>query len=110
MSLEKYRWKHMKQKQLNHLTRHYPELKITSKRYEPTESGYRPSHDGVQGADYTVLRGTIPATYKGKRYNFSTKILLPLTFPQDAPRVKVAPVEGMEVRPSEYVSEAGKVS
>jgi len=98
MSLEKYRWKHMKLNQLDQLARHYPNLKIERRNCRI---------DGI-GDEYTVLDGSIPATFKGVNYNFATKILLPYAFPQEPPRVKATPTEQMRVRSSEYVSETGK--
>ncbi|CAG5103452.1 Oidioi.mRNA.OKI2018_I69.chr1.g779.t1.cds [Oikopleura dioica] len=101
--LEKnHRWKHMKKKQLDSLKRHFPNLEVTSQRFN--------SNTDRSGAEYTVLKGTIPAPYKGKTYNYSIQILLPLTFPQDPPLAKVVPTDGMRVIPSEYVARTGHIS
>ena len=99
MSLEKYRWKHMKMNQLDQLARRYPDLRIETQSVRVK---------GV-GDEYTVLQGSIPATFKGVTYNFAIKIALPYNFPQEKPLVKAAPTEQMRVRPSEYVSEKGTV-
>jgi hypothetical protein len=88
----------MKLNQLDQLARHYPDLKIIS----------RNCRIGGVHDEYTVLQGSIPATFKKVTYNFATKIWLPYAFPQDPPRVRAAPTEQMRVRPSEYVSETGK--
>ena len=90
----------MKLNQLDQLARHYPDLKIIS-------SNCRIGGVHENGV-YTVLQGSIPATFKKVTYNFATKIWLPYAFPQDPPRVRAAPTEQMRVRPSEYVSETGK--
>lgn len=90
----------MKLNQLDQLARHYPDLKIIS----------RNCRIGGVHDEYTVLQGSIPATFKKVTYNFATKIWLPYAFPQDPPRVRAAPTEQMRVRPSEYVSETGKIT
>ena len=81
MSLEKYRWKHMKLRQLDELAIHYPDLKIMTMSCEI---------NGVHD-EYTVLSGSIEASFKGVTYNFATQIALLHGFPQEAPRVRATP-------------------
>ena len=105
MSLESYVWKLKTKLQLDSLKLHFPTLEVINQRFSSIRG------EIVNNSDvYTVLTGTIPAPYKGKTYNYSIQMCLPLAFPEKPPLAKVVPLEGMSVRSSEYVSSNGHVS
>ena len=61
---------------------------------------------------YTVLElyGTIPVMFSNAIYNIPIKIQYPVGYPNYAPVFIVTPSADMEIKPSEFVQEDGRVT
>ncbi|MCJ1318142.1 hypothetical protein MMC15_003469 [Xylographa vitiligo] len=55
------------------------------------------------------LIGTLPVFFRGAAYSFPISLWIPHGYPSDGPIAYVVPTKDMAVRPSQYVSDEGRI-